>query len=134
MKRTAIVYHKDMENYDFGSGHPFRGSRFPQFIGLLKSYSLLDKPEVLLVEPETADDSDLLLVHSTQYIDLVQRRAATRSYLSPDTPLTPSLVQSARLIVGASLKASNLVADGKVEIAEGVGGGLHHAGIDYGGG
>lgn len=130
----AIVYHDGVSKYDFGSGHPFRGDRFPRFMDLLRKHKLLPHPRVDLVEPEAAGDEDLLLVHSEEYIREVERRGRLYAPISGDTPLSPSIVDAARLIVGTSIRAGELVAGGKVRVAEGVGGGLHHAGRDYGGG
>jgi acetoin utilization protein AcuC len=48
--------------------------------------------------------------------------------------LNYSIVDGALAVVGSSLKAAELIAEGKVKAAEAVGGGLHHAGRSYGGG
>jgi len=112
MDRTAIVYHSGVSEYDFGPGHPFRGDRFPRFIKLLETKGLLHRPDVELVEPEAANNSDLQLVHSDAYIEEVERLAARYAPLSRDTPLTPFVPQAARLIVGTALKAGELVVGG----------------------
>ena len=134
MDRAAIVYHEGVAEYDFGPGHPFRGDRFPRFMRLLEEHGILDLPGVKLFEPEAAGDGDLRLAHSDDYIQLVERAAANNYNLSGDTPLTPKVPGAARLIAGSALKAGELVAEGGFRVAEGVGGGLHHAGRDYGGG
>ena len=130
----AIVYHDEIAGYDFGPGHPFRGDRFRRFMDLIEDRGLLSDPRVELVEPDAATDDDLRLVHSDEYIEEVVSRSGLFLPISGDTPLSPSIVKSARLIVGTSLRAGELVASGAVEVAEGVGGGLHHAGRGYGGG
>jgi len=134
MDRISIVYHRGIADYDFGSDYPIRGKKFPLYLELLKSRGLLKRYRIEIVEPKAAVKEDLLLVHSEEYIDRVEKLAKERAYLSDDTPLTPAIVRAARLIVGAALKAGKLVAKGDVELAQGVGGGLHHAGRDYGGG
>jgi acetoin utilization protein AcuC len=134
VEKSAIVYHGGLVEYDFGPGHPFRGDRFTKFMRLVEEHNLLSDPNLELVEPSPADDSDLLLIHSNDYIREVERRAELYKQLTGDTPLSPSIVKAARLIVGASLKAGELVAGRSVKVAEGVGGGLHHAGRGYGGG
>jgi acetoin utilization protein AcuC len=53
--------------------------------------------------------------------------------LSPDTPVTSGIVKAARYIVGGGLKAAKLVTEG-YWLVDSIGGGLHHAGRDYGGG
>ncbi|UCH57743.1 MAG: histone deacetylase family protein [Candidatus Bathyarchaeota archaeon] len=130
----AIVYHEGVSDYDFGGGHPFRGDRFPRFMRLLDSQGMLSHPLVTVVEPKPAGDPDLQLIHPEGYIREVEKREKSHIPLSGDTPLRPGIVDAARLIVGSSLKAGELVAEGAVKVAEGVGGGLHHAGRRYGGG
>lgn len=130
----AIVYHGDALKYDFGWGHPFRAERFTKFMGLIEGLGVLDDPRVELVKPHKATESDLFLVHSREYVDEVTERAKVNAPLTGDTPLNPSIVEGALAIVGSSLKATELVAEGEVRVAEGVGGGLHHSGRDYGGG
>jgi acetoin utilization protein AcuC len=134
MEPVAIVYHDGMAGYDFGRGHPFRGDRFPKFIKLLEDQGLLSDPRVKLIEPEPADDDVLGLIHPREYIEEAERRAALFLPLSGDTPLRPGIIEAARLIAGASVKAGELVVEGNTKAAEGVGGGLHHAGRGYGGG
>jgi len=134
MDPVAIIYHEGVANYDFGWGHPFRGERFPRFMKLIEEKGLLDDPKVSLHEPEPATNDDLLLVHAEGYPEEVERREAMLIPLSGDTPLRSGISHAARLIVGSSLMAGDLVARGEAVVAEGVGGGLHHAGRGYGGG
>jgi acetoin utilization protein AcuC len=134
MDPVAIVYHEEVVGYDFGRGHPFRGDRFSKFMTLVDEKGLLVDPYVSVVKPEPASDHDLSLVHPERYIMEVKRRERLSLQLSLDTPLKPGLVEAAKIIVGSSLKAGKLVAENAVKIAEGVGGGLHHAGKTYGGG
>ena len=134
MRKLAIVYHEGIADYDFGAGHPFRGDRFPKYMDLLKAKGLLDIKEVHLIEPRPAEDPDLTLVHTSDYMRQVELLARRHAPLSADTPLNPKIPAAARLIVGSAMKAAELVVDGDFGIAQGVGGGLHHAGRDYGGG
>jgi acetoin utilization protein AcuC len=134
MKPVAVVYNKCVVGYDFGRGHPFRGDRFPKFIKLAEEKGLFCDPQVLLIEQKPATEDEIALIHPIEYIREVERREKLYLPLSADTPLQPGIVDAAKLIIGASLKAGELVAENSVSIAEGVGGGLHHAGKTYGGG
>jgi len=126
---AAIVYHSGVADYDFGPGHPFRGDRFPRFMRLVREHGLLTDHGVRLVEPCPAGDPDLLLAHDEDYIRMVERCGQLSMQLEEDTPLNPSIVRAARLVVGTSLRAGELVAEGSARVAEGVGGGLHHADV-----
>ena len=130
----AIIYHRDALKYDFGPGHPFRANRFTKFMKLLEGLGVLADPRSKLVEPDAATDVDLLLVHTQDYLEEVRAKAEVRAPLSGDTPLNASIVEGALAVVGSSLKAAKLIAEGSVKVAEAVGGGLHHAGRSYGGG
>ena len=130
----AIVYHRDALKYDFGPGHPFRADRFTKFMERLEGLGVLADPRSDLVEPNAATDTDLLLIHTRDYLEEVKARAKACTPLSGDTPLNSSIVEGGLAVVGSSLKAAELIAEGKVKVAEAVGGGLHHAGRSYGGG
>lgn len=134
MDNVGVIYHEFIKNYDFGRGHPFRGDRFPRYMNLIKSGELLNSPYITLFEPEQASKEDIVTTHSTSYVEKVEQLAAENRLLTLDTPLTPSIVKACKYIVGGGLKAAELVAKKKVNIADVVGGGLHHAGSNYGGG
>lgn len=132
MKKYVLIYDEGIAEYDFGEGYSLRGDRFPRYLRFLESEGILNRPDVELVKPKAADDSDLMLVHSEEYIRRVDEIAEKRGFLSDDTPLKPSIVKAVRLIVGTALTAGDYVASKRVKMAQGVGGGLHHAGRDYG--
>jgi acetoin utilization protein AcuC len=134
MEPISVVYHEGISGYDFGPGHPFRSDRFMKFMDLLEAHGLLDDPRVSVARPEPADDELLELIHPEAYIREVERRSINRIPLTRDTPLNPSIVEAARLIVGASVLAGELVVKEAAKVGDGVGGGLHHAGRGYGGG
>jgi acetoin utilization protein AcuC len=133
-KRVCIVYHEGTKDYDFGPEYELKGDRFPRYIQLLEEQGILKKENIDIYTPEPATKKDLLLVHSKEYLQNVEKIAGEQGFLAEDTPLKPSIVKAAKLIVGAALKAGELVAQKRIDIAQGVGGGLHHAGRDYGDG
>ncbi len=142
--KIGLIYSEKLRNYDFGSGHPFRGDRFESFMSSFKSLlSNSDKFEVLLND-EAAGDEDLELWHTKNYIQAMQRASAglevpdLLSYVSGDNvnPLTtqfPAGIEpAARVIVKNSMRACELVQEGEYEKAVSIGGGLHHAKPSYG--
>jgi acetoin utilization protein AcuC len=133
-KRICIVYHEGIADYDFGPEYELKGDRFPRYLKLLETEGVLMREGIEVVKPQPATDEDLLLVHSKEYLRRVDKIAEERGLLAEDNPLNPRLVKAARLIVGAALTSARLVSEQKVDLAQGVGGGLHHAGRDYGDG
>jgi acetoin utilization protein AcuC len=132
VEKYAIVYHEGIAEYDFGEDYSLRGDRFPRYIHLLDSEGVLKRQGIDLLTPEPANDDDLSLVHTSNYIEKVKEISEKHGYLSDDTPITPSIVKAVRLIVGAALTAGDAAVNKGYTIAQGVGGGLHHAGSDYG--
>ena len=131
----AVVYSDRMKDYDFGPGSPFRGERYANFMRLFQE----QVSDFELIEARPATDEELLLVHDKSYVHFVD--GASRNvwlprhrFLSPDMPFQPAIGKAARLLAGASLKAGELVWEGKFRCAVGVGGGLHRARRSFGAG
>ncbi len=144
MEKTALVYNPEIRNYHFGSAHPFKGERFEIFVNFLKNNLPNFKDYFEEILPEPAKDKDLELAHAKEYIEAIEKASKgiiipnISEYASPDNldPLTgylpKGIEKAARLIVGTSLLAGELVFEGKFKKAIGIGGGLHHAKINFG--
>jgi acetoin utilization protein AcuC len=91
-------------------------------------------PNVVVLEPELVAREDLLRVHDEAYLDLVFRLAEMSQPYDIETPVSPLILEAARLMVGGALEAGKAVYDGRVGRAVALGCGYHHAGRDYGGG
>lgn len=141
--KVALVYTPKIKKYDFGPGHPFRGDRYPDFINFFEERFAKFRDLFERIEPEMASDEILEMAHSRDYIRAIG--AASKGltlpniskYASPDNQNPPSFLprgidEGARVCVGTSLLAGELVAEGKFKKAIGIGGGLHHAKKSYG--
>lgn len=131
---VGISFHEKFQQYDFGSGHPFRGDRFNNALNLFKEQGLMNMPNVTILEPEIARLEDLLRAHNKSYIDLIFDFAEKSRPYDFDTPLSPSILEGALYIVGGALKAGESIYEDKIDRGVSLGGGLHHAGEDFGGG
>lgn len=137
--KCALVYSDHLHQYDFGPGHPFRGDRHVHFMELfMKEIGTGTGFEI--VEPRPATDEELLLVHAPLYIEYIKTEAwdpyagSPWAFLDMDTPLSPGMNDAARMVVGAGIRAGELVASGEYDVAVSVGGGMHHARPNHGGG
>jgi acetoin utilization protein AcuC len=142
--KSAILYHKELASYSFGEGHPFTGDRFECFFNFFESRFSSLKNQFKIIEPEPGTDEVLQLVHTRDYIKVIKSasegvvlsdiyRYVSGDNLNPLTGYIPQGVEKgARIVVGTSLKASELVAEKKFSKAIGIGGGMHHAKPDYG--
>jgi acetoin utilization protein AcuC len=124
-----LVYDSRIKEYQFGRHHPLFKERFEDFFHLLNKCGYSKKFEI--VHPIEARESDLLSVHSKEYLDKVMFLEGNGS-LSIDTPLPQGIYDISKLLVGHGLKALETVMQGKrLAITFG---GTHHAGREYGGG
>lgn len=144
-EKLAILYRPELQEYDFGPGHPFRGDRYRAFPGFLeKHFPSDDNYRIIAAEPAT--DSDLRLICRQEYIDFTRNFFNATSagldypanfylYRSADNaPIgKPGKIETAaRLIIGQAKKACDLVEEGKFEKVISLGGGMHHAKPGYG--
>jgi len=123
--------------YDFGPQHPLRPERLARTLKLLEHYA---GPGYLQADP--ANEADLLLVHSPEYVDSVKMvdEAAANGRLGDDeilelrslygfwgdNPPFAGMYHAASVYTGASAAAAREVRDG-ARLAFAIGGGLHHA-------
>jgi acetoin utilization protein AcuC len=144
MEKTALVYNPEINNYQFGKTHPFNGNRFLVFMDFLKK-NLKDFEDYFeVIKPEAVSDKILELAHSKNYIEVIKKASNgimlpdISDYISSDNIdfdtgyLPKGIDKPARIIVGTSLLAGELVFEGKFKKAIGIGGGLHHAKWNYG--
>ncbi len=116
MPRIPLYFSEGLNQFDFGAGHPFHGARFKEFVNILRETGLLDSCDV--IEPIPATDDDLSLVHTEDYLALVEKAKNIGGWLSMDTPATMGAVNAQRLIAGSGLQAAKLLLDGERSIAD----------------
>lgn len=140
----ALFTSTQAADYDFGKGHPFRGDRITSFLKLFESLYPRYKPyiehrQVVMSElPLPKADDILKMVHSEEYIQKVRELAQKRQSLTLDTPLSPTIVQTATLALQADAYIIQTYFPQPNEDATYDGltlfGGFHHASYDQGGG
>ncbi len=132
--KVGITYHEKFGQYDLGADHPFRGDRFSNVMRLFEEKGLLRLPGVLLLKPKSVSKEDLLRVHDKDYVDLIFRLAELSQPYDIETPVSPEILEAARLVVGGAVMAGKAIYEGRVDRAVALGCGFHHAGKNYGGG
>jgi len=135
--KVAIIYHKDFKKYDFGPGHPFRGSCFDDDLGfsLVKNnFEINEKAEISFIEPTPVGDEEILAVHTEEYLEFIKCLNKEGGYLTPDTPVLQGMYDIAKLFAGADILAGRMVMDKTFDKSLVFGMIGHHAGADFGGG
>jgi acetoin utilization protein AcuC len=101
----------------------------------VRRLGLLDDTHTL-VPARQASDEEILAVHSPAFVDAVKRASAgsgdtgdlrTFGLGTDDVPIVPGMHNAAAHVVGATLRAAELVMSGAVTRAYSMAGGLHHA-------
>lgn len=134
MKRS-FVFSDDMLVYDYGPQHPLKVKRLRLARDLMKACGLLEGPEISVEIPAPAGREELTRFHTEAYVDVLDAANSGKPFpglerygIGPgDNPVFPGMYDWSCHVAGASLHAARLVAEGMVDIAFGMAGGLHHA-------
>jgi acetoin utilization protein AcuC len=86
------------------------------------------------VKPEIAKLKDLRRAHDKSYVDLIFDFAEKGRPYDFDTPLSAAILEGALYIMGGALKVGETLSNGDIDRGVSLGGGLHHAGENFGGG
>ncbi|MBI3950324.1 MAG: acetoin utilization protein AcuC [Acidobacteria bacterium] len=133
--KSGFIYSDEFAQYSYGLHHPMRPIRLKLTHDLLQAYGLFERPDILKLTPQSANESEVALFHREDYIAVL--REIDRGVVPPnayvyglgpgDNPMFPSVYQYSLLVTGATLQAARLVKSGRVPVAFNIGGGLHHA-------
>ena len=135
MPRAAFVYSDDYARYHLSDTHPLQQKRLRMTHRLLDACGAFDGPDSDLVAPPPATETDLLRVHSQDYLDALYALSrggggpdrARFGFGGPDTPPFPGMWEATLLYAGGSLECARRVSEEGYAAAFNPSGGLHHA-------
>ncbi len=109
MQQTGIAADPRVKKHDTGPAHPEQPARYDAVMNRLECSGLLQ--DLAHIEARRASDDELALVHSREYIALVQREIAQhRKQLSTgDTDISSESGECARVAAGCVLSAVDAV-------------------------
>ena len=132
--KTGVIWSDQYLEYNLGEEHPMNPRRLQIPYQLFKSLGLFDLPDIQILTPSPATDSDILLYHSLPYLKAMKALseagggARLRMGLgTSDCPVFPEMHEAARLVVGGALEGVKRIQNGDVQQAFAILGGLHHA-------
>lgn len=113
MAETGIAADAGVARHDTGPGHPEQPARFSAVMNGLERAGLMR--DLIRLPTRSASDGELELVHTRQYIDLVEREVSQgRSQLSTgDTDICAESEEAARRATGCVLSAVDAVFSGE---------------------
>ena len=135
LPHTALVWDDSLAEYRFTASHPLNPRRLELTLELIRRLGLFDDTH-RLVPARVATDTEILAVHTPVFVAAV--KGASDGSLAAgelrrfglgtdDVPVVPGMHDAAAHIVGATLRAAELVMSGAVTRAFSIAGGLHHA-------
>lgn len=118
MQQTGIAADCRVKNHDTGPGHPEQPARYSAVMNQLEASGLL-QDLIRLDEVRSANDDELALAHTRDYIALVERQVAqSRRQLSTgDTSISRHSAEAARAAADVVLSAVDAVFSGTVRNA-----------------
>ena len=133
--KEVLVFSERFGGHSYGPNHPLKVERLQITMDLIEAYGLFDNPETPWVEAREADEQDVRLVHTSEYLDALrqansgQAPAQSGQYGlgSGDNPVFSGLYDWSLLVTGATLECIRQVRYENRRIAFNIAGGLHHA-------
>lgn len=134
--KEVLVYNSRLSRYTYGPGHPLKLERLQLTMDLMDAYGLLASLESPpWVESGEAQERDVLLIHSPEYLKVLkeanQGRTPGQAWKyglgSGDNPVFSGLYDWSLLVSGATLECCRQIRDRDCDIAFNIAGGLHHA-------
>jgi acetoin utilization deacetylase AcuC-like enzyme len=119
MNKTAVIFSPKYYQHNPGRNHPESAKRLSAIINELKRGPLSRSRNWQFIEPEKASIENIKLVHDIEYIRFIEAVCKSGGGLldSEDTVASPKSFEVALYAVGGTLKAVNLVMNGKFENA-----------------
>jgi acetoin utilization protein AcuC len=132
LARAALIWDPALADYDLGPGHPLNPRRLTLTVELMAAYGIPEPGGIIV--PRTASEQELMLVHSSGYIETVVEASDWGTGLhagsglgTEDNPIFPGMHRISALICGASIVALQEVLSGRRTRTFSIAGGLHHA-------
>ena len=134
-RKEVLVFSERFNHHSYGPNHPLKVERLGLTMDLIEAYGLFDPSESPWVEAREADEQDVLLVHTPEYIEVLRQantgqataQSAHYGLGSGDNPVFPGLYDWSLLVTGATLECIRQVRYDNRRIAFNIAGGLHHA-------
>ena len=131
----VLIYSSEFNKHSYGPNHPLKVERLQLTMDLIEACGLFDIQEAPWVEAQRAGEQDLLLVHTTDYLEILKKantgqppyHAWKYGLASGDNPVFPGLYDWSLLVTGATLECIRQIRDENRQIAFNIAGGLHHA-------
>ena len=132
MEPAALIWGPHLADYFMGEGHPLDPARLTYAVELMAAFGFPEPADILA--PGESPEDDLLLVHSSGYIEAVRHAGDWATDFRPtmglgtaDNPIFPGMHEAAALTCGATTLGIEEVVSGRRRRTFAIAGGMHHA-------
>jgi acetoin utilization protein AcuC len=133
--KAVLVFSKEFGAHSYGPNHPLKVERLQLTMDLMADYGLWDKTDIPWVEAKRAEEQDLRLIHSAEYLEVLKEANTGRppshawkyGLGSGDNPVFSGLYDWSLMVTGATLECIRQIRENNHDIAFNIAGGLHHA-------
>jgi len=133
--KAVLVFSKDFSTHSYGPNHPLKVERLQLTMDLIRSYGLWDTSDTPWVEAKKAEEQDVYLIHSEEYLEILKKANTGRTPSnalkygmgSGDNPVFSGLYDWSLMVTGATLECIRQIRENDRDIAFNIAGGLHHA-------
>jgi acetoin utilization protein AcuC len=134
-RKEVLVFSERFNRHSYGPNHPLKVERLRITMDLIEAYGLFDHPESPWLEAREAEEQDVRLFHTSEYIEVLRQAntgqapptSANYGLGSGDNPVFPGLYDWSLLVTGATLECIRQIRYENRRIAFNIAGGLHHA-------
>ena len=74
-KEEVLVFSRAFSRHSYGPNHPLKVERLQLTMDLISAYGLFETSEAPWIEARKADEQDLLLIHSPEYLQILKEAA-----------------------------------------------------------
>jgi acetoin utilization protein AcuC len=139
MREVVYLVSPSLWKHGHGAGHPLRPERLQRTYELLEEFGCLEAPNVQVITPRLAEEDELALFHTREYIAAVRALsqgdysvpAARFNFGTGDNPVFEGMYDDGRLKVGGAMVGAEMLVAEACDVAFSYSGGMHHAGPDY---
>jgi acetoin utilization deacetylase AcuC-like enzyme len=114
---TGIVFSPSYLHHEQRETHPERVERLSYTMDQLEEEGIFDLPQILLIPPRKATRSDVLTVHTNEYLTFLEETSIKGGMIDYDTTIPPGLIGDALLAAGGALTGVDAVLDHIVDNA-----------------
>lgn len=123
---SIFYYSHELARYDFGPDHPFKPERVQKAYELCNRYGVLNHPHMTIKSPPLLDKGKLLLAHSEEYLDVLERTSKGELFEgmlqfgigTEDNPPLRGIYEWSRRCAGATWEGMTSLLNGDTDILD----------------